>query len=180
MKEQWPSPILDKRPTLPGSPAANREYLPITWDFMLRLRTWARWLAVHAQAHVYLVGSALDHDSPRDVDVAVVWPRERYEYHFGPTPRTKEEHDARWERGDFMRARHSFIVSAWHGVGYKPYIDVHLCPDVWYLDRPRLLLGTPEDTDAPDHWGEEEFLLRTVVEHDTGKVLFEWPARYTA
>ena len=173
MAVDWPEPILEKRPAPPGSPDPKRICLPITWDFMLRLRAWARWLAAKTGSHVYLVGSALDHDSPRDVDVAVVWPRTVYEEHFGPTPRTQEEHDARWARSDFTHARHSFIVSAWHGVGYKPYIDVHLCPDVWYKGRPRLLLAMPDDTDAPDRWGDEEFVLYSSVDTD-GNLIWEW------
>jgi hypothetical protein len=172
LAEGWGGPILRKRNTPTGSVDEPREYLPITWDFFLALRAWASWTAWRTGSHAYLVGSALVRDRPRDVDVALVWTSAEYERHFGPIPLNQEEYEARYH-GPFKYARHAFLVSAWQGVGYKPYIDVHLCPDVWYRDRPRLLLGSPGEPVVLAEWKGKVFDLPTLI-HQDGRVGFAW------
>lgn len=167
----WEPPALGKWP-----PDERRENLPVPWSFFLGLRAWCRWVAVQTGAHAYLVGSALEKDPPRDVDVALIWPDAEYESHFGAIPASDDEY-AEWLEGPIRYARHAFTVSAWEGVAYRPRIDVHLCPERWYRDRPRLLLGSPADPDPPASAGAEDFLLRNIVGHGTEDVLFEWPTR---
>ena len=164
----WTPGVLPKR-----EPGGDRDYVPITWPFFRRLRGWCRWVAHETGCTAFLVGSALEKDEPRDVDIALVWDDATYTRHFGPIPASQAEYDAKWQT-DFQWARHAFTVSAWKGVGYKPYIDVHLCPSSWYVERPRLALGSrlsmelaPEA--VPDDWN---FALMSIVSDD--KTLFAW------
>ena len=150
-----------------------RENVAVPWDFFLGLRAWAKWVAVETGSHAYLVGSALDHDRPRDIDVAFVWTAGDWKRHFGVVPTSGQEYTAMHDSG-FRYAVHAFVVSAWEGIGYKPYIDVHLCLEGWYDDKPRLLLGSPTDIDRRTAWDGKDFGMREVSDVH-GETVFRWP-----
>ena len=137
----YPTPILAKR-----APRVARDYAPMTLDVFLRLRRWAQWLSPQVGAPVYLVGSALTKDIPRDVDIAVIWPLATFERLFGavPTEGRQVQWDAFWSQDRVCYGHHAIGLTASLGVGFKPVIDVKLCPDVWYPDAPKLLLAEPD------------------------------------
>jgi hypothetical protein len=72
------SPILSKAESLP-----NQDYKPMTWIRYLKIRAWAQTLADELKAPVCLVGSVLDKDIPRDIDISVIFPVMKYEELFG-------------------------------------------------------------------------------------------------
>ena len=166
MSRRYPEPIMGKREGT-ARPDSRRHYALLTWPRMLRIIRWAEWAAVEAGAPVYLVGSAARKDRPRDVDLAVVWPRAEFERLWGPLPRRQEEFSEFWRRPAYEYGKHAFNVSAWQGAGYKPYLDVHLTPDVWWEDRPRVLLGDPKAKERPTHGLEGEFYLTRMVHYTT-------------
>jgi predicted nucleotidyltransferase len=61
----------------------------MTWIRFLKIRTWAQTLADELKAPVYLVGSVLDKDIPRDIDISVIFPVKIYEERFGVLPKDK-------------------------------------------------------------------------------------------
>jgi hypothetical protein len=75
------SPILSK-----AEPRPNQDYKPMTWIRFLKIRTWAQTLADELKAPVYLVGSVLEKDIPRDIDISVIFPVKIYEERFGKIP----------------------------------------------------------------------------------------------
>ncbi len=150
------SPVLNKRPVTAES---HQAYVPLAWDIFLGLRAWAKWNARAINAPIYLVGSALTHDAPRDVDLAIVFSESRFERMFGLVPHSDEELAMLWKNHDYTFARHAFAVSARKTVGYKPFIDVHITPETWYLDKDRLLLGNPFSRVRHSTWDDKDFCL---------------------
>lgn len=167
MVECWQPPELEK-----GVPCPGRENRLLSVGFFISLQAWARWIVTETGCAVYLVGSALTKRCPRDVDVALIWPDDQYAVQFGPIPRSMEEYHARWN-GPFRHAAHSFVISAWNGVGYVPRIDVHLFPRCWWPEKPRL----PLDGSIPPERMPfiEPFYLSTMIgDNCPEKPLFEW------
>ncbi len=158
----YPSPVLGKVPT------TAKDYAPIPLETMEHLLNWARWVSVEAGAPVYLVGSVLHKPQPRDIDVAIIWPLDTFERLFEPVPR--EDSQAKWdwfwaaERVQY--GNHALKMSASHGVGYIPRIDVKCCPDVWFPDQPKLLIAHPGNavTVRTGHNGED-FYIPKIVRH---------------
>lgn len=145
---------------MPGEPIfakrapTRRDYRPLTWEAFLALREWAREVAAKHQARVYLVGSALEKVTHRDVDLAIVLPLAELEERFGPmpplvefdqdgVPYTPKERVA-WL--DALRAHiEDDIVSAHAAVNGRYTMDVKLTPDTWWPEKDRLLLAQPQE-----------------------------------
>ena len=58
------SPILTK-----NEPNEVWDNKLMTWDMFLKIRTWAQKVADDNRAPIYLVGSVLKKESPRDIDI---------------------------------------------------------------------------------------------------------------
>ncbi|MBF6588944.1 MAG: hypothetical protein IVW57_00250 [Ktedonobacterales bacterium] len=143
-------PILGKAHAEP-----HRDYKTLTWARLRRLRAWARRVADHEQAPVYLVGSALTTTRPRDLDVSIILPHDRFVTQFGPIPpnaTTADEHrDPHMMPAYLDRLHHYLFVTQpyWKWmiddglyIGFTR-IDLKICPDSWWPEKDRLLLAAP-------------------------------------
>jgi hypothetical protein len=132
-------PVLGKRAPHP------RDYQLMTWPLFLTLRTWATEAAQRVGAPVYLVGSALRSDRPRDIDLSFILPAAAIVERFGPLPPTSGP-----QMHAYMDALHAAIVDEaiviQCAVEGRWTLDVKLCPDCWWADQDRLLLAAPKGT----------------------------------
>jgi hypothetical protein len=144
-------PILGKNP-----PEPHRDYRVLTWTRVLRVRTWAQRIADHEDAPVYLVGSALTTRRPRDLDVSIILPHERFVAQFGPIPpsaRTVEEERDPAFMPAYMNRLHRYVFNTqpyWKWmidmglyIGFTR-IDLKICPDSWWPQNDKLLLAAPQ------------------------------------
>lgn len=142
-------PILGKHPPLP-----QWDHKAMTWSRFLRLRRWAQEVADQEQAPVYLVGSALYKPRPRDIDVSIILPHDRFVAQFGPIP--PNAHTAA-EHQDVNRMP-AYLGKLAHYLGSPPRcyeqhgmraiydrtrLDLKICPDSWWPEKDKLLLAAP-------------------------------------
>lgn len=131
-------PVLGKRDPEP------RDHRWIQWVHVLRLRLWALDAATKHGCSVYIVGSALNDAAPRDLDVAFVWPAQRFAELFGSIP----------DEGGTLAMREYLcyaigrsdlwgeLFNGAHMATDDYYtLDIHLCPDTWWVDHPRLQIA---------------------------------------
>lgn len=121
-----------------------------------RLRRWANRLRGRYGVPVYLVGSALraDNPDPRDWDVRIMLPDDRFALAFGPVDEWRDEgYTGQWTRTRFRWSdqcvKDTKDFAAWcHLNG-----DVQLYPEshaaTLYADKPRLRLDTFPDEPSP-------------------------------
>lgn len=141
-------PILGK-----AHPEPHRDYKLLTWSRFLRLRKWAQRVADREQAPVYLVGSALTKRRPRDLDVSIILPHDRFVAQFGPIPPPgPENYSDPNGMAAYMQKLHLYLYDPqrrypwWAedmGVRYTR-LDLKICPDSWWPEKDRLLLAAPQ------------------------------------
>jgi len=126
-------------PTLTKREPRGDDHQLMTWDIFLKLRDYAKYIADKTGYNVYLVGSVLEKEIPRDIDVSVVMPFEEYERQFGKWP------EGTAERNRYMAETWKNNVEYYFGileaVDNKLYIDLKFCPDTWWPEKPKLLLA---------------------------------------
>ena len=146
---EYASPILEKR-----EPQAW-DHRPITWSMFVRLLAWAKQAAQEEHVSIYLVGSAVTKGRPRDIDIGVRIPLAEFEERFSVTvPHDAESaleflsHFGRSLAWHKMWGR--LHTGAWGCTDGRRHVDLKIAPDVWWADKPRLLLASPESvsTDA--------------------------------
>jgi len=172
MIRERPEPILVKRERnlLDGHPLRPHHFV---W-----LLAWSQWIAAQLECCVYLVGSCLETDSPRDIDVALVWPDAEFERRFGATEWVRLQYADMDPHSDYTSVRATVRASASSGVGRgEIYIDVRLCPESWWPEKPRLLLAASGIHQAPDGWDGLSFELpwrRTHAALSKTRISGEW------
>ena len=145
-------PVLGK-----ADPEPHRDYKLLTWKRFLRLRAWAQRMADNEHAPVYLVGSALTKSHPRDLDVSIILPHDRFVAQFGPIPPnayTAAEHRDVNRMPAYLSKLHEYLFVT------QPYwkwmiemglymgftrIDLRICPDSWWPEKPKMLLASPAE-----------------------------------
>lgn len=148
-------PLLGK-----SHPEPHRDYKVLTWTRFLRLRRWAQRVADHEQAPVYLVGSALTKRRPRDLDVSIILPYERFVAKFGPIPPPgPENYEDPRGMAAYMQKLHLYLFNG------QPYwkwmiqmhlylkftrVDLKICPDTWWPEKDKLLLAAPRSQARED------------------------------
>jgi hypothetical protein len=114
----------------------------MTWEKFLSLRAWAMNLSEQIDYPVYLVGSALYKEVPRDIDISIIIPLKEYEVFYGKLPEKIEDYN--------IYLRDVVIHTKWYAkafwdcvsaLGEKVNLDLKICPDTWFKDKPRLLLS---------------------------------------
>lgn len=140
-------PILAK---VPPDPA--RDHHLLTWERFLALRAWAQRVA-DAEGHpIYLVGSALTKDRPRDIDVSIIVPHDLFVARFGPIPPDGLTADVKDVRGmsaymnklaHYVTTERSYRLWALKAGLCDTRLDLKICPDSWWPDNDKLLLATP-------------------------------------
>lgn len=129
------TPIFDKREPRPY------DYQEMTWSKFIRLREWAKTTSQEIGFPIYLVGSTLKKEIPRDFDVVIVIPVNEYEEMFG-----KLTNETVWEvvHNAFRKyVKYYFdCVETLGECGHTP-LDFKVYPNNWFKDEDKLLLGKP-------------------------------------
>lgn len=127
-------------PILGKSHSHGWDYKPITWDNFLKLRDAAQKTADEGGYPVYLVGSALYKEIPRDIDLSVIIPLAKYEKMFGKLPEKQEDYG--WYLGYVSEKAFKFTHHLYFCIDY--HLDIKVCPDTWWPDKPKMLLASPK------------------------------------
>lgn len=138
------NPVLSKNESRP-----SQDYKLMTWERFLIIRKWAQTVADEHQAPVYLVGSVLEKDLPRDIDISVVFPIAIYEEQFGKIPTATNDFAFTQKVAPLMDKVHmsKLRLKAYFEImtliKHDTQIDVKFCPDTWWTDKDKLLLASP-------------------------------------
>lgn len=132
---------MPSEPILGKNKPHGYDYKPITWGAFLKLREAAQKTANASGYPVYLVGSALYKEIPRDIDVSVIMPLNKYEEMFGKLPEKQEDYSKYlldvFHKAWWFACHLHFCIDGYH-------LDIKVCPDAWWPDRPKMLLASPE------------------------------------
>jgi hypothetical protein len=121
------------------------DYKPMTWAMFISLRQWAETVANEIGCPVYLVGSALSKEIPRDIDVSVIMPLPDYEKAYGKLPEKQEEY-SRYLLDVHNKTDHiaKYYFEGLEALGDDANFDFKICADTWFTDKPKLLLAQPK------------------------------------
>lgn len=151
-------PILTKAHADP-----SRDYKPMTWERFLLLRAWARYVAWREGCTVAMVGSVLEKEIPRDIDVALIWPADKFREMFGTTNHDEMGRVPPEKRRAFQGKWSALLFSGQKLIEFDTRIDVKLCPDTWWPEKNRLILAEPGGEEPPNSWNGVEFTVPEVV-----------------
>lgn len=130
-------PILDKaRPH-------GYDYRPITWGAFLKLKEASQKVSDAIGYPVYLVGSALYKEIPRDIDMSVIIPLDKYEEMFGNLPEKQEDYG--WYLAYVIQKscnHYKQLIDMQFCIDY--HLDIKICPDTWWIEKPKFLLAMPK------------------------------------
>jgi hypothetical protein len=121
------------------------DYQEMTWGKFIKLREWAKAASQKIGYPIYLVGSTLYKEVPRDFDVVVTIPEREFEEKFGVPTESNF--------GEVLVKSHNHYVkeyfeceealgAATAKYGYVP-LDFKVYPDNWFVEEDKLLLGSP-------------------------------------
>lgn len=130
-------PVLGKNP-----PRPDLDNKLLTWNRFLVIHHWAQEVADATGGKVYLVGSALHKNHPRDLDVSIVLPHDEYERRYGtvPAPGTPE---MQLYFGEVILSVRVHAFELFRRLKYYTHVDLKLCSDLWWPEKPKLLLAEP-------------------------------------
>lgn len=130
------TPIFIKREPRP------HDYQEMTWGKFIKLREWAKVASQEIGYPIYLVGSTLYKEVPRDFDIVIEIPQEEFENRFG---KLKENN---WKE-ILVNSFNSYVKEYWNceealgKCGFVP-LDFKVYPDNWFVDNDKLLLAEPK------------------------------------
>lgn len=129
------TPVFTKREPRPY------DYQEMTWGKFIRLREWAKKASNEMGYPIYLVGSTLQKEVPRDFDVAVTVPEKEFENMFGVL--TEDNFGEILVKSQHHFIKHLFdCVETLGEFGHTP-LDFKVYPDNWFENEDKLLLGEP-------------------------------------
>lgn len=137
------TPVFTKRESRPY------DYQEMTWGKFIKLREWAKIASQEMGYPIYLVGSTLRKELPRDFDVAVIIPAKEYEKKFGELTGSNF--------GEVLVKAFNHYVKEYFDCeealgecGHTP-LDFKVYPDNWFVDEDKLLLaGQRESYESQD------------------------------
>lgn len=119
------------------------DLLPHVAELVRRLNPWANQIAARFGHPVYLVGSALEHEDPRDVDVVCLLPDAEFWGRYG----RYQEHariDVPWgpeaKRWGEDMAKLSAYAAKHLALNVDLKVQAHYLAQHWYGDAPRVRL----------------------------------------
>lgn len=117
------------------------DYQEMTWGKFIQLREWAKKTAKELGYPIYLVGSTLQKEAPRDFDVVITIPAMEFETLFG---KLTEDNFGEILVKSFKRfVKYYFECEETLGkCGHTP-LDFKVYPDNWFVDKDKLLIGNP-------------------------------------
>lgn len=131
---------------------------PHVADLITRLRPWANQLAARFGHPVFLVGSALEEEDPRDVDVVCILPSLEFWGRYGGSL-SHEAPSAQWKPGSLRWGRDMAKLGAYAsqhlGVNVDLKVQADYLADHRFPDRPRERI---DNLDLEDH-GEGDGVL---------------------
>ena len=116
------------------------DYKPITWGAFLKLKESAQKVADKFGYPVYMVGSSLYKEIPRDIDISVIMPLDKYEEMFKKLPEKQEYYGA--YLGRVIETSFEHIKDLYFCIDY--HLDIKVCPDTWWTEKPKMLLAEPK------------------------------------
>lgn len=131
------TPIFTKRES------RRYDYQEMTWGKFIKLREWAKAAAQNIGYPIYLVGSTLQKEVPRDFDVVITIPEQEFEARFGILT---EDNFAEL----LLKSHHHYVkeyfacVETLGEFGHTP-LDFKVYPDNWFVEEDKLLLGAPKE-----------------------------------
>lgn len=136
------------------------DYKPMTWGMFLNLMQWAEAVANDMGHPVYLVGSVLCKEIPRDIDVSVIMPLDDYEKAYGKLPEKQEEYpkylmDVHNKTANIAK----YFFDGREALGEEVEFDFKICADTWFKDKPKLLLAQPRERLEGDEKMNSAYIL---------------------
>lgn len=133
------TPVFNKRENRPY------DYQEMTWSKFIKLREWGKITANKIGYSVYLVGSALHKEFPRDIDIVIIIPLNEYEKMFVQLTETN------WS--EILAKAFNYYVNLYFECedilgesGLVP-LDFKIYPENWFVNEDRILLGEPNIKD---------------------------------
>jgi len=115
------------------------DYQPMKWNAFLKLRESAQKVANSFGYPVYLVGSVLYKEVPRDIDISIIIPLEKYQEMFGKLPEKQEIYA--YYLGRVINKAFEYTKDLYFCIDY--HLDIKVCPDTWWTEKPKMLLAEP-------------------------------------
>lgn len=119
------------------------DHTPIFWEDFLKIRNAAKIAANNIGYPIYLVGSALYKDLPRDIDISVIIPLDDYEKMFGKLPDNQDDFNSYLSNVftktfDNLQELHFCLFKTHH-------LDIKVCPNTWWVEKDKMLLAAPNN-----------------------------------
>lgn len=113
----------------------------VTLEAILALKEAAQLAADSIGYPVYLVGSVLYKEIPRDIDISIIIPLKKYEEMFKPLPIKQEYYSTYLSR--VITATFDYIKDLYFCIDY--HLDIKVCPDTWWPEKPKFLFTSPKN-----------------------------------
>jgi hypothetical protein len=129
------TPVFTKRKPRPC------DYQEMTWGKFIKLREWAKTASQEIGYPIYLVGSTLEKETPRDFDMVITIPPKEFEEKFGEV--TADNWAKLLVESYKHYIKHYFeCIETLGGFGQVP-LDSKVYPDNWFTNHDKLLLAEP-------------------------------------
>jgi len=112
----------------------------VTIDAILELKKAAQLAANKIGYPVYLVGSVLYKEIPRDIDISIIMPLSDYEQKFGPLPTDQVRYGGYLLK--VINMTFEDVKDLYFCIDY--HLDVKICPDTWWPEKPKYLFASPQ------------------------------------
>lgn len=152
------TPVFTKREPRPY------DYQEMTWGKFIKLREWAKKTSKELGYSIYLVGSTLKKEVPRDFDIVMTIPEQEFEEMFGEL--TEENFGE-----TLVKSWHKFAVPHYFNCvetlgecGHTP-LDFKVYPDNWFVDEDKLLLGSPNTIEKLPKYEKSLEEIQYVLEY---------------
>lgn len=117
------------------------DYQEMTWGKFIKLRKWAQEAVKEIKFPIYLVGSTLHKELPRDFDIVIAIPVKKFELMFGEV--TEDNWTAILAKSNCWFHKHFWACQRCFGEeGFVP-LDWKVYPDNWFKENDKLLLANP-------------------------------------
>jgi hypothetical protein len=114
----------------------------MTWGKFIKLREWGKQAAQEIGFPIYLVGSTLHKEVPRDFDVVILIPKIKFEEMFGELNEENFSQILVKSFNHFAEPHYFNCMDTLGEFGFTP-LDFKVYPDNWFVEEDRLLLGKP-------------------------------------
>jgi len=115
------------------------DYQKLTFKDFIIIQNKAKEVANNIGYPVYLVGSSLNNPNPRDIDISIIIPHDRYVEIFDIDIEYCNKYDSCL---DIAYNRCVELIYPLTSLSYN--IDLKICPDNWWNDKEKILLAEPE------------------------------------